>query len=290
MYLLSFLNSIYSQTESGASKSLIIDQALREIAGFPFQFSYLQPIGSVRRVLFFYNLMFKLPPIVFIRVPERQAGQIYADVTAAVRSLVDDFGLRVIVDGSPNSIPPELLTTTRETVMVVEPMSRDQIESIPEFQSLIDVLKAHKLDGPVWNVLGGSPSRYVKLGETLTEFLALPPSASASDEVVDQVKGILLAILSDALNSNILNSSVNTKAIIRTFREKKVNKMSKAELEAKGLLLDYPNKVFREVKSSGNRQVEPATSAVSLIITENVVDGVGIRKLHDMLLQDTKKN
>ncbi len=81
--------------------------------------------------------------------------------TAAVRALADDFWLRVIVDESPNSIPPELLTTRRETVMAFEPMSRDQIESIPVFKSLIDALKAHKLDNFVWNVLGGSPIDYV---------------------------------------------------------------------------------------------------------------------------------
>jgi hypothetical protein len=274
------------QTESGAHKSEIVDQALREIAGFRFRLSYLQPVDSARRVLFFYNLMFKLPPIVVIRVPERQAGQNYADVTAAVRALADGFGLKVIVDGSPNSVPPELLTTRRQTVMVVEPMSRDQVESISEFQSFVAVLKGLKLDGPVWNVLGGSPIDYSKLGEALMNLSTLPPSATASKEIVDQVKGILLTILSDALNSSIINSSVNTKAIIKTFREKKVKKMSKSELEAVGLLLDYPNKVFREVKSSDDYLVEPATPAISLVITENIVDSVGIRKLHEKLFQD----
>ena len=53
------------------------------------------------------------------------------------------------MDGSPNSIPPELLTTTRETAMTVEPMLREQIESIPEFKSIIDALKAHNLDNLV---------------------------------------------------------------------------------------------------------------------------------------------
>ncbi len=62
--------------------------------------------------------MFKLPPIVVITVPERQAGEPYADVTAAVSALAGVFGLKVIVDGSPDSIPPELLTTRRQTVMV----------------------------------------------------------------------------------------------------------------------------------------------------------------------------
>ena len=142
----------------------------------------------------------------------------------------------------------------------------------------------------VCNVLGGSSSRYIKLGETITKFLALPPSATASDEVVDQVKGILLTNLSDALNSNILKCNANTESIIGVFREKKVKRIPVSELKAMGLLLDYPNKVFREVKSSGRWFVEPATPAISLIITENITNVVGIRKLHEKLFQDTKKN
>jgi hypothetical protein len=48
---------------------------------------------------------------VVIKVPERQIGEPYAQVTSAVRDLADDYGLRVLVDSLPNSIPPELLTT-----------------------------------------------------------------------------------------------------------------------------------------------------------------------------------
>jgi len=72
-----------------------------------------------------------------IRVPERLSGQNYADVPAAVRDLADLYGLRVVVDGSPNSLPPELLATKRETVIAVELMSKEQIESIPEFKVTI---------------------------------------------------------------------------------------------------------------------------------------------------------
>ena len=81
--------------------------------------------------------MFKRSPIVVIRVPERLSGQNYADVPAAVRDLADLYGLRVVVDGLPNSIHPELLATKRETVIAVESMSKEQIESIPEFKDLI---------------------------------------------------------------------------------------------------------------------------------------------------------
>ncbi|RYY42794.1 MAG: hypothetical protein EOO06_20635, partial [Chitinophagaceae bacterium] len=105
-------------------------------------------------MLFFYGLMFKRLPIVVIRVPERLAGQQYADVPSAVRALADEYGLRVVVDGSPNSLPPELLTTNRERILSVEPMSREMIESIPEFQDFIGKLKRFHLDNAVWQVLG----------------------------------------------------------------------------------------------------------------------------------------
>jgi hypothetical protein len=87
---------------------------------------------------------------VVIRVPERQTGEPYAQVTSAVRDLADLYGLRVVLDGPPNSLPPKLLATKRETVIAVEPMSKEQIESIPEFKDLIDFLKSHNLDEPVW--------------------------------------------------------------------------------------------------------------------------------------------
>ena len=234
--------------------------------------------------------MFKLPPTVVIRVPERQTGEPYAQVTSSVRALADDFGLRVIVDGSPNSIPPELLTTTRQTVMVVELLSRDQIESIPEFKSLIDALRAHKLDSLVWNVLGGSPSKYVKLKELISSKLHLPPSATVSKEIVDQVKYHILSTLSEALYKNIDECSANTKAIIEVFRKKKISNIPVTDLTAMNLSLDYPNKVFRKVMLLDECLVEPATPAVSLIITENIGNKVGIHKLFDKLFQESQKN
>ena len=219
-----------------------------------------------------------------IRVPERQTGQNYADVTSAVRALADDFSLRVIVDGSPNSIPPELLTTERETVISVEPLSKEQIESIPEFKGLIDVLKSRNLEGPVWKVLGGSPAGYLKLKQLVVK-MSLPDAAS--DEVVNQVKNHLQSVLSDSLNKNVANSSFNTKQIIKIFRERKVIKIPKAELEGMGFLLDYPNKVFREVKTMEDWYIVPSSPAVSLIISENVQNGVGVRELRDKLFKTT---
>jgi len=270
-------------TKSGADKDLIVDQALRELTAI--RVNYFSPAGSARRVLWFYSFMFFWcpPPIVVIRVPERQIGQPYADVTSAVRSLADDFGLRVIVDGSPNSLPPELLATTRETTISVEPMAKDQIESISELKDLIDFLKTHQLDYPVWKVLGGSPANYLKLKE---KFNGLKLTHTATDLIVEEVKNHLQSVLLDALNKNVGKSSSNTKEIIKVFRDKKAIKIPQMELEAMGFLVDYPNKVFREVKSLEDWFVEPATSAVSLIISENVQNGAGVHELREKLLKE----
>ena len=71
-------------------------------------------MGSARRLLFFYSFLFKRSPIVVIKVPERQIGEPYAQVTSAVRDLADLYDLRVVVDGSPNSLPPTLLATSEK--------------------------------------------------------------------------------------------------------------------------------------------------------------------------------
>ena len=214
-----------------------------------------------------------------IRVPERQSGEPYAQVTSAVRDLADLYGLRVVVDGSPNSIPPELLSTKRETVIAVEPMSKELIESIPEFKDLIDFLKSHNLDEPVWKVLGGSPIDYLKLKKLVVKMSSLPNTAS--DEIVNHVKNYLQSVLSDTLYKNVVKSSLNTKQMINIFRERKVIKIPGTELEP----LDYPNKVFREVKTMGRWFVEPYSPAASLIISENIQDDDGVYELLEKLLK-----
>jgi hypothetical protein len=149
------------------------------------------------------------------------------------------------VNGSPNSLPPTLIETKRETVIAVKPMSKQQIESIPEFKGLIGFLKSHNLDDPVWKVFGGSPADYLKLEEAIIDN-KLSLSDTASEEVVDLVKNRLHYALAKA-HIMIIKSSSTTKLIIKIFRRKKITKIPMAELEAMGFLLDFPNKVFREV-------------------------------------------
>lgn len=274
-------------TKSGADKDLIVDQALRAITGI--RYNFINPIGSARRLLFFYSFMFKRSPIVVINVPERDTDEKYAQVTSAVRALTDEFGLRVIVDGSPNALPPQLLATEREKVFAVEPMSKEQIESISECQELISFLKRRNLDGTVWKVFGGSPIDYLNLKEDL-EFKKMSLSDTASDEQVEaEVKNWLRSILTNSLNKKVAKSSSITKQIIKIFRDKKIINIPITELEAMGILLDSPNKVFREVKKLDDFYVEPSTPAVSLIISRNIKIKADVFNLLDNLMKESQE-
>jgi hypothetical protein len=106
--------------------------------------------------------------------------------------------------------------------------------------------------------------------------------------VVNQVKDYLQSVLSDTFNKNVLNNSSTTnKQIIQIFREKKTTQIPKAELKAMGLLLDYPNKVFREVKTMEGWYIVPSSPAVSLFITENIQNDKGVRELRGKLFKPT---
>lgn len=135
-------------------------------------------------------------------------------------------------------------------------------------------------------MLGGFPADYLKLKEAIDE---LSLSNTATDVLIEQVKNHLQSVLSDSLNKNIAKSSPHTKAIINIFKEKKTIKIPQMELEAMGFLLDYPNKVFREVKTLDGWFIEPATSAVSLIISENVQDDGGVRELREKLFKEASE-
>ena len=222
--------------------------------------------ANTARVLWFYKF-FGRAPVVVIRVPDRQKGQQYADVTAAVRGLADDFGLRVVVDGSPNSLPPEVNATKRQLTMQVMPMERELIENITEFSMLMKFLKQHALDTGVWKVIGGCPQDYNMLSEIVSTLII---ENHPTDKVVAEVKNHVHKLLLDDLNRSIGKSSANAKEIIKLFRGLKVSRIAMTELTEKNISLDYPNKVFREVEKDMHFFVEPASPAVGLLIEENI--------------------
>jgi hypothetical protein len=118
--------------------------------------------AEAKRVLFFYNLFARYPPIVVLQVSERLDKEKYAEIPSSARYLAE-LGLRVLVDGSTNSIPLETLCTKREIVLDIGPMTQETMEKIPEFKEGIAILKREDLFDAVWAVIGGVPADFKKL-------------------------------------------------------------------------------------------------------------------------------
>ena len=267
----------FLQVYSGQGMDVIVGKALSEIANV---YPLMDPAGNASRVLFWYRLLFRTSPILVMEVNERSEREAYADVTPATRELADTYGQKVIVDGCPDSLSPNLFSTLREIVMDIEPMAREAIESIPEFGTLIAFLKEHNLSDGVWQVLGGYPYCYRVLDEvrimTTNTTTPLPPK-----EVVSAIKNFIRWRLIDTLNRNIIKSSNNTKEIIKIFRTQVLSHIRMTHLKSQGYRVDYPNAVFREY----NYVIVPATPTVGLIITNNIVNEEGIDKLFSLLFE-----
>ncbi len=195
-----------------------------------------------------------------LHVPGRRKGQPYASATSAVRLLADDYGIIVIVDGTPNSLPEELLTTKRQRTLNLELMKREDLESVPEFNDLIKFLSDHQLADGVWEVLGGSPVDYVRLMDVYRRNCNVE-----ANEIVVEIKQEIISILRKAQYS-ITDSSANTMKIVEFFRVNGVLKISKASLASHKMIFDSPNQVLK----NGGLFLMPSTPAIRLMIKENL--------------------
>lgn len=60
------------------------------------------------------------------------------------------FDLRFLVNDTTNSLPSELLKTTREDLSHLDGMSWDELRSILENAGVFAVLRAERLEGLAW--------------------------------------------------------------------------------------------------------------------------------------------
>jgi hypothetical protein len=211
------------------------------------------------------------------------ANEPYASVPAAVRQLVEVYGVKVIVDGCPNSVPPELLRTNRECVVNVEPMSREQLESIPEFREFVEFLKNHKLDDAVWKVVGGCPAKFLQIE------LAFSCASGKSSEKVEAVKSAISRVLVTSQRT-IMECSANSKEIVKLWMEKKWEKVPVTELLKSGFELDIPNKVFHQITQGNVEFIVPANPAVGLFLSSGLAFQThAVSEVKKGLFQSTSK-
>jgi hypothetical protein len=123
----------------------------------------LDQSGSARRVLWWHALLFRVPATVVLQAAERKPAQDFADLESAARALAADYGARVVIDASNNSLPDAARATLREQVLDVEPMPRATLEALPELAPLLASLRAAGMADVVWASVGGVPAAYLKL-------------------------------------------------------------------------------------------------------------------------------
>ena len=146
----------------GQNVDSILKNALQRLTGLSFDFAL--PFDSAKRVIFWHRLLtLGRPPIVVISATDRGFGEEYADLTNAVRQLVEDYKVRVVVSGSPNSLIGSLFRTHRQRVFDIKPMTKEMVWQLEQLQDLFKYVKEAGLDDVVFAVLGGFPAGYKDL-------------------------------------------------------------------------------------------------------------------------------
>jgi hypothetical protein len=140
----------------------ILEKSLHQLIGTYIPYTY--PFASARRVIFWHRI-FTLgrPPILVINVAERELGQKCAPLVSVVRDLVENYKLRVVVEGSQNSLSQTLLRTMRQIIIDIDPMTKEMIWQLSHLKDLFKHINETKLGDIVFAVLGGIPSRYNEL-------------------------------------------------------------------------------------------------------------------------------
>ena len=265
----------------GESSNTIIKNTLKELTSPPFKF--MDPVEKAPRVLFWFRLFtFGRSPIVVINATERSIGQEFAALTSAVRTLVDKYQLRVVVDGSRNSLDESILRTTRERVIHIKPMTREMIQQIGQLEDLFRYTKETGLNDVVFSVLGGIPSKYEQLWGNSKQALK-------NGENPRHVIGLYLCEhISDAVKivRNAKSTAEDMTEIIKLF-DKEKNLILFDSLAAKNLKRPSPDKVFRQVGRDGKYLV-PASDAIGIVLRYSLSEEPSLEELEELLVREER--
>ena len=193
-----------------------------------------------------------------ISVSERPPDTEPAELTGAVRALAK-LGLKVVVDATPNSLPPYLLTTRREIIIRVEEMSDDNIRSLPQLQVLHKQLDEAKLSAVVLKLLGGNPAEW----ERLAKAVQMPSKVSVHEKVRTFLCGMI---------SNVVDECCTMAALEPKFKEvftmlRDHDYVYKAVLEEMELAFPSRCKVLRMRKVLGKEvQVQPIDPITAFVL------------------------
>ena len=138
----------------GLIKDDIMDKVCHKITNRQGTFS--QNSEFMKEVVDLYRSRTGKVPVIIIQADQRPLNEKPAQLTAAARNLVDDFGLNVFIDCSENAFPDNP-RTGREFMIELEPMSWDMMRQLPEFKDLLKFLETQGDEEVVLAIFGGVP-------------------------------------------------------------------------------------------------------------------------------------
>jgi hypothetical protein len=205
-------------------------------------------------------------------------GQDYAGLTGAVRTLVDKYKLRVVVDGSPNSLDETLLRTKRQRLFEIKPMTEEMIWQMGQLRHLFKYVKDAGLEDTVFAVLGGVPADYEELWDN-SKF-DLQAGRDAKEVIGTHLCASIYAAITIVKNSKKKGNDMEE--IIKLFDKEKAWILGDT-LTDKKLERPTPDKVFREVERDGISVLIPASNAIGIVLQHSLSKKPTLDELEELL-------
>jgi hypothetical protein len=258
----------------GMLQTDVEERCLRAVAGYACKI--FQPRWAAKQIVSWYRCLHRASPVLVMSLSERPKNKEFAEITGAVRKLAA-MGIKVVVDASPNSVTPELLSTLREEVMHVEEMSTENIRALPDLQQLFKVLDTAGLSKVVTDLLGGIPANFISLSRHVI---------GKDNDVPTVVKKFLQTKIIDAMSETRIMRIREPKftKVFELLRDEASGVNPDVLIEL-GLELPSPCKVLRIRSGLEGRKssLVPSTPVAAFVLRHNCDEGEALDALHELV-------
>jgi hypothetical protein len=258
----------------GASSDEIVKKSLMEVVNCRIPFADYYYYHSARRVLFWYGLIAKAPPILVLCVAERIENGKFAQIPSAARELAN-LGLRVLIEGSTNSVPIEALNTIRDVVLELDPMPEQVIAGISEYHQLLEELKSNGLYDVVWSVIGGVPAHFKRLNKKWKN-----NGHKHIEKIVDDYVGDLLGKSISKVNVT-LAKYLHLESILNRFEEN--SHVPLTVLREEKTERPSPDKILRTVMRNKEVFLVPIDSSMAFVLQTQLRQTPSLKELKEIV-------
>ena len=271
---------IHINISAGDSARRIIQKALGAVANVPNTSTSVNYAGP--RVIFWYQLMFRHYPLVILNINERSPHDPHANFAEAAKTSTYNYRLRVLVEGSNNTLPDELFATKRGRSIDVVEMDQGTVESISEFKISITSLREADLADVVYHIIGGVPADYDALWKDT--------AGRSGQKFSEAVDSFLFNLLDEAViaKSATLHSHPAVSKLYDLFNTEKA--VAQARADVNQVTRPSPDRTLRVVNVNGKRFLIPSTRAMAYILHNDCAKAHSVAQIREVLMYRTDKS